>query len=106
MNINLMILARSLLRTTSGLARPLPRLLLLQQTPSYGMAFMQLFERNKTPAELSPVFRRETKEKGHIRSQARKVHSPKLNTKARKQKQRLKNHKGLLKRIKIVLLIE
>jgi hypothetical protein len=68
----------------------------------FAFAFMQLFERNKRPQELDPIFKRETKMKGHIKSKAIKVHSPKLNENPRKQKQKLKNHKGLLKRIKIV----
>ena len=42
--------------------------------------------------------------KGHIKSKALKSYSKKLNTNVRKQKQKLKNHKGLLKRIKIVLI--
>jgi hypothetical protein len=69
-----------------------------------GLAFMQLFERNKKPAELSPIFKRETKLKGHLKSKSIKTYSKKLNTSVRKQKQKLKNHKGLLKRIKIVSL--
>jgi hypothetical protein len=43
--------------------------------------------------------------KGHLKSKAIKSYSKKLNTNVRKQKQKLKNHKGLLKRIKIVPLI-
>lgn len=74
----------------------------LTLTPAYGFAFMQLFERNKKPHELSPIFKRETKLKGHLKSKATKFYSKKLNTNVRRQKQKLKNHKGLLKRIKIV----
>lgn len=70
---------------------------------NYGMAFMQLFERTKTPAELDPSFKRITKLKGHLKSKATKKYSKKLNTNVRKQKVSLKNHKGLLKRIKIVI---
>ena len=71
--------------------------------PNYSFAFMQLFERHKTKAELDPVFKRETKMKGHLKSRSSKHHSTKLNTlSVRKPKQKLKNHKGLLKRIKIV----
>ncbi len=43
--------------------------------------------------------------KGHIKSKALKSYSKKLNKNVRKQKQKLKNHKGLLKRIKIVLIL-
>lgn len=78
---------------------------LLTQAPIYSFAFMQLFERNKLPAELDPAFKRETKPKGHLKSKARKNYSKKLNTTTRVQKQRLKNHKGLLKRLKIVRLL-
>lgn len=74
----------------------------LAPVPAFGFAFMQLFERNKRPEELSPVFKRETKLKGHLKSKATKFYSKKLNTNVRKQKQKLRNHKGLLKRIKIV----
>jgi hypothetical protein len=69
---------------------------------NYNFAFMQLFERNKKPAELSSVFKRETSQKGHIKSKAMKHYSTKLNENAKKQSQKLKNHKGLLKRVKIV----
>ena len=51
---------------------------------------------------MSPVFKRVVKEKGHLQSKARKNYSKKLNPKVKTQKQRLKNHKGLLKRVKIV----
>jgi hypothetical protein len=75
----------------------------LLTVPYYSFAFMQLFERNKTKAELDPAFKRETKMKGHLKSRSSKHHSNKLNTiSVRKPKQKLKNHKGLLKRIKIV----
>lgn len=74
----------------------------LIQTPLYSFSFMQLFEANKPKGELDPAFKRITKLKGHVKSSSRKVYSKKLNRKARVQKQRLKNHKGLLKRIKIV----
>ncbi len=40
--------------------------------------------------------------KGHLKSHGRKKFSTKLNKTVRVQKQRLKNHKGLLKRVKIV----
>ena len=69
---------------------------------NYNFAFMQLFERNKKPAELSSVFKRVTTQKGHIKSKAMKKYSTKLNENAKKQSQKLKNHKGLLKRVKIV----
>lgn len=101
-----MITLRSLMRL--GRAMQLPKAALphpLLYTPLCGMAFMQLFERNKTPAELSPTFKRETKLKGHLKSKAIKNHSKKLNTNTRVVKQKLKNHKGLLKRIKIVYLL-
>lgn len=74
----------------------------LLQTPLYSFALMQLFERNKLPGELDPAFKRETKMKGHLKFKSRKVYSKKLNTRVRTQKQRLKNHKGLLSRVKIV----
>ena len=48
------------------------------------------------------MFKRETKLKGHLKSKATKDYSKKLNMNVRRQKQKLKNHKGLLKRIKIV----
>lgn len=86
---------------TRAILKPSPFL----HVPIYNFAFMQLFERTKTPAELDPIFKRQTKMKGHIKSTAIKEHSPKLNTKARAQKQRLKNHKGLLKRVKIVIFV-
>lgn len=97
-----MIVIKQLLRVGSTLSFPVASQAALLRTPSYHMAFMQMFERIKTPAELSPVFKRVTKEKGHLKSKARKDFSNKLNTRVRTQKQRLKNHKGLLKRIKIV----
>lgn len=81
------------------LPKPSP---LLITTPNYSFAFMQLFQKNKTPAELDPIFRRPTKLKGHVKSKARKQYSKKLNTRAREPKQKLRNHKGLLSRIKIV----
>lgn len=99
-----MIVVRQLLRATSALARPMSVNTALLNKPTYTFAFMQLFERNKRPAELSPVFKRVTHEKGHLKSKARKQYSKKLNTRVRKPKQKLKNHKGLLKRIKIVFL--
>ena len=40
-----------------------------------------------------------------MKSKARKEYSKKLNTKVKTQKPRLKNHKGLLKRVKIVKMI-
>lgn len=48
------------------------------------------------------MFKRVTKLKGHLKSKATKSYSKKLNMNVRRQKQKLKNHKGLLKRIKIV----
>lgn len=66
------------------------------------MAFMALFEKNKTPAELSPVFKHNTKQKGHLQHRTVKFHSVKRNKHVRKQPMKLKNHKGLLKRVKIV----
>ena len=86
---------------TRAIIKPSP----LIHVPIYNFAFMQLFERTKTPAELDPIFKRQTKMKGHIKSKAIKEYSPKLNTKARAQKQRLKNHEGLLKRVKIVIFV-
>lgn len=77
----------------------------LIQSTLFGFAFMQLFERNKRPDELDPIFKRVTKLKGHLKSKAIKNYSKKLNTNVRKQKQKLKNHKGLLKRIKIVVFL-
>ena len=70
---------------------------------NYNFAFMQLFEKNKRPEELNSVFKRVTTQKGHIKSKAMKNYSNKLNENAKKQSQKLKNHKGLLKRVKIVL---
>ena len=95
-----MITIKNLLRIGS-IARPFLTPGLIQK-PLYSMAFMQLFEKNKTPAELSPVFKRETKKKGHVQFKGRKNFSKKLNTQVRIPKQKLKNHKGLLKRVKIV----
>lgn len=69
---------------------------------NYNFAFMQLFEKNKKPEELNSVFKRQTTQKGHIKSKAQKSYSTKLNESAKKQSQKLKNHKGLLKRVKIV----
>lgn len=44
--------------------------------------------------------------KGHLKSRSTKSYSNKLNTvSVRKPKQKLKNHKGLLKRIKIVTML-
>jgi hypothetical protein len=103
--------ANALRALWAGAALPLASSSLLGQAiypaslclrPAFGFAFMQLFERNKLPAELDPIFKRQTKLKGHLKSKATKVYSKKLNTNVRKQKQKLKNHKGLLKRIKIV----
>lgn len=56
---------------------------MLAFAPAYSMAFMQLFERNKTPAELDHSFKRITKLKGHLKSAGRKVYSNKLNTNVR-----------------------
>lgn len=100
-----MISLRNFLRLGSSIQ--LVKIAMTGQTlfyrPNYGMAFMQLFERTKTPAELDPSFKRITKLKGHLKSKATKKYSKKLNTNVRKQKVSLKNHKGLLKRIKIVV---
>lgn len=102
-----MITIKSMLRL--GRAFNIAPLLLnshsLLTAPTYSFAFMQLFERHKSKAELDPVFKRETKMKGHLKSRSSKHHSNKLNSvSVRKPKQKLKNHKGLLKRIKIVVL--
>lgn len=70
---------------------------------SYSFAFMTLFENNKKPAELSPVFKKPERIKGHLRYKNRKGYvSPKLNKKTKLTQNRLKNHKGMLKRVKIV----
>jgi hypothetical protein len=45
-----MIVVRQLLRATTALARPTSLSANLLNNPSYSFAFMQLFERNKTPA--------------------------------------------------------
>lgn len=69
----------------------------------FNFAFMSLFENNKPKGELDPVFKRKTKLKGHLKFKKNdQVVSPKLNEKIRQQKSKLANHKGLLKRIKIV----
>ena len=91
---------RHILRTAL-LGAPMARNLLNQ--PAFPVTFMKLFEKNKSPAELSPVFKRQTKQKGHVKYKNQKKFSNKLNKQVRKPKQRLKNHKGLLKRVKIVL---
>ncbi len=39
----------------------------LTQLNMYNFAFMSLFELNKTPAQLDPTFKRQTKLKGHIK---------------------------------------
>lgn len=71
----------------------------------FNFAFMSLFENNKTPGELDPVFKRKTKLKGHVKfKKNNQVVSPKLNPKRKDQKAKLKNHRGLLKRIKIVFI--
>lgn len=72
--------------------------------PRYSFALMALFEQPKKPAELSPVFQKPKRIKGHLRSKHRKGYvSPKLNTHTKvREKMRLKNHKGMLKRVKIV----
>jgi hypothetical protein len=72
-------------------------------TPQSSFAIMKLFESPKKPEELSPVFKKPERLKGHLRAKDRKGYiSPKLNPKVREKKKRLKNHKGMLKRIKIV----
>ena len=56
----------------------------LNQLNYFNFAFMSLFENNKTPAELSPVFKRQTKFKGHLKNKKSKaVQSTKLNPKVR-----------------------
>ncbi len=75
----------------------------LTHTNAYNFAFMSLFENNKKPAELDPAFKKPKKLKGHIKHKKNSgVVSTKLNPKIKQHKQILKNHKGLLKRIKIV----
>ena len=96
-----MIAIKNLLKASSVLTNPL-LMRSLVYVPTYNVAFMQLFEKHKRPAELHPIFKRVVKEKGHLKSKGRKIYSKKLNTKVKTQKQRLKNHKGLLKRVKIV----
>ena len=77
----------------------------LNQINKFSFAFISLFENNKTPAELNPVFKRKTKIKGHVKfKNNHHVVSSKLNPNRRQQKKKLANHKGLLKRIKIVIL--
>jgi len=72
---------------------------------TFNFAFMSLFEKNKSPGELDQVFKRKTKLKGHVKFKKNsQVVSPKLNPKRKDQKVKLANHKGLLKRIKIVIL--
>ena len=65
-----MIVVRQLLRATASLARPLTINSQMLNNPIYNFAFMQLFERHKAPAELSPVFQRVVKEKGHLKSKS------------------------------------
>lgn len=75
----------------------------LNNLNKFNFAFMALFEQNKKPAELDPAFKRKTKLKGHIKHKKNsQVVSTKLNEHRREQKSKLANHKGLLKRIKIV----
>ncbi len=51
------------------------------------------------------MFKRKTKLKGHVKNKKNsQVVSPKLNDNRRQQKTKLANHRGLLKRIKIVIL--
>jgi hypothetical protein len=72
----------------------------------YNFAFMSLFENNKSPGELNHVFKRVTKLKGHKKfKKNNNIESPKLNPNRSVQKTSLKNHRGLLKRIKIVRFI-
>lgn len=76
----------------------------LMQRNSFSFAFMSLFENNKTPGELDPAFKRKTKLKGHAKHKRNNgIVSPKLNSKVKEQKVKLSNHKGMLKRIKIVI---
>jgi hypothetical protein len=96
--------ARLFSQMQSGPVASYPPLMGLTQSCKFGFAFMSLFENNKKPAELDPAFKRKTKLKGHIKFKKNSgVVSPKLNTKVREQKSKLANHKGLLKRIKIVV---
>ena len=72
----------------------------------YNFAFMSLFENNKSPGELNHVFKRVTKLKGHQKFKKNNgIVSKKLNPNRSVQKTSLKNHRGLLKRIKIVRFI-
>ncbi len=67
---------------------------------------MSLFDQPKKPSQLSPVFQKPKRLKGHLKSKNRKGYiSPKLNTKVKESPIKLKNHRGLLKRIKIVIII-
>jgi hypothetical protein len=97
--------ARLLIQTQSIPLNHLNQFSSFNQINKYSFAFMSLFEKNKTPAELNPVFKRKTKLKGHTKFKKNNhVVSPKLNPNRRQQKTKLANHKGLLKRIKIVIL--
>ena len=73
--------------------------------PKYSFAMMSLFEQPKKPEELSSVFKKPERIKGHLKDKNRKGYiSPKLNTKTRVTPLLAKNHKGMLKRVKIVLI--
>ena len=73
--------------------------------PQYSFAMMNLFEQPKKPSELDPAFKKEKRLKGHLRAKGRKGYiSPKLNKKVKETPMRLKNHKGMLKRVKIVII--
>ena len=72
--------------------------------PQYSFAMMNLFEQPKKPSELDPAFKKAKRLKGHLRAKGRKGYiSPKLNKKVKETPMRLKNHKGMLKRVKIVI---
>lgn len=72
----------------------------------YSFAMMNLFEQPKKPHELDPAFKKKERLKGHLRSKNRKGYvSPKLNPKVKETPMRLKNHKGMLKRVKIVKIV-
>lgn len=52
----------------------------LNNINKFNFAFMSLFENNKTPGELDPVFKRKTKLKGHLKFKKNsQVVSPKKN---------------------------
>ena len=54
----------------------------LTQSNKFNFAFMTLFENNKTPGQLDPAFKRNTKIKGHLKFKKNsQVVSSKLNPK-------------------------